>query len=146
MPDKQPRPASHFRLRLDGRETVGMFRECTGMDSENDVIEQKAVDENGQPVVRKISGAVKWSNIQLKRGVDENAELWKWRDQVIKEGPDPTRCDGTIELVDYTGSAIATFQFKQGWPIKYAPASLNAESNEVAVEEIHIAHEGLERM
>ena len=146
MPSKQPRPASHFRLKLAGKESVGMFRECTGMDSETDVIEQKAVDENGQPTVRKVSGGHKWSNIQLKRGVDEASDLWKWRDQVIKEGPDAARVDGTIELVDYSGSAIMTLQFKQGWPIKYAPASLNADSNEVAVEELHICHEGLERM
>ena len=146
MPAKQPRPSSHFRLKLSGREAAGMFRECSGLDSETDVIEQISVDDNGLPTVRKVPGNTKWSNIQLKRGVDENLDLWKWRDEVIKSGPDAVRVDGTIELLDYKGTAIATYSFKQGWPIKYVGATLNAQSNEVALEELHICHEGMERM
>ena len=145
MPAKEPRPGSHFRLNLGGHENVGMFRECSGLDSETDVIEQKSVDANGQPVVRKVPGATKWSNIQLKRGVDENLELWKWREKVMKEGPDGARVDGNIQLIDYKGSTIATYAFHQGWPIKYVGATLNANNNEVALEELHICHEGMER-
>jgi len=145
MPKEQPRPSSHFTLKLGGHESAGVFRECTGLDSETDVIEQKAVDAKGLPQVRKVPGSTKWSNITLKRGVDENLELWKWRDKVLKEGPDDARVDGTIELVDYKGSAIATYAFKQGWPVKYTGVSLNAQANEVAVEELHICHEGLDR-
>ncbi len=146
MPEKQPRPSSHFRLKLGGRESVGMFRECSGLDSETEVIEQKAVDANGNPVVRKVPGATKWADVVLKRGLDENLELWKWRDEVVKQGPDQVRVDGTIELIDYSGSMIATYNFQQGWPRKYAGSSLNASGNEVAVEELHICHEGIERV
>jgi phage tail-like protein len=145
MPDQQPRPSSHFRLNLGGHESVGVFRECSGLDSETDVIEHKSVDANGLPVVRKVPGASKWSNITLKRGVDGNLDLWKWRDAVMKQGPDQARVDGTIELIDYDGSTIATYAFKQGWPIKYSGSALNASANEVAIEELHICHEGLER-
>jgi phage tail-like protein len=95
--------------------------------------------------VRKVPGATKWSDIVLKRGLDENLELWKWRDEVVKEGPEKVRVDGTIEMIDYTGSTIATYSFLQGWLKEYKGASLNAGGNEVAVEEIHICHEGLER-
>jgi phage tail-like protein len=145
MPTKEPRPASHFRLRLGGRETVGMFRECSGLDSETSVIEQQAVDDKGLPFVRKVPGATKWSNIQLKRGVDENLELWKWRQLVIDKGPDEARVDGTIELIDYLGTAIATYTFEQGWPLKYTGATLNAGGNEAAVEQVDICHEGMTR-
>jgi len=140
-----PNPASHFRLNLGGHESVGEFRECGGLDSETDVIEQKTVDANGKPVVKKIPGATKWSNITLKRGVDSNVDLWKWRDQVIQEGAEKARVDGTVEIVDYAGKTLATYSFKQGWPIKYVGSALNASGNEVAVEELHICHEGMER-
>ena len=146
MPLKEPRPASFFRLKLSGKEAIGMFRECSGLDSETTVIEQMSIDPNGHPFVRKVPGATKWSNITLKRGVDENCELWKWRDTVVKQGCDPARIDGTIELVDITGAPIAVYQFKFGWPIKYSGATLNASSNDVAVEEVQICHEGMERM
>jgi phage tail-like protein len=142
----EPRPASHFTLKLDGREAVGMFRECSGLDSETTVIEQTSVDAKGLPFVRKVPGATKWSNITLKRGVDTSQDLWKWRDTVVKEGPDKARCDGTIELLDYDQKPIATYTFDQGWPLKYTGATLNAAGNEVAVEEIQICHEGMTRM
>jgi len=145
MPDKQPRPSSHFRLNLGGHESAGVFRECTGLDSETDVIEAKAVDENGRLLIRKVPGSTKWSNITLKRGVDENLELWTWRDRVLKEGPDEARVDGTIVLVDYNGKDIAAYAFKQGWPAKYTGVSFNATANEVALEELQICHEGLDR-
>jgi phage tail-like protein len=146
MPAKQPRPASHFRLDLGGVEGVGMFRECAGLDSETTVIEQSSVDPNGRPLIRKVPGAQKWSNITLKRGVDESLDVWKWRDKVLQEGPDNARVDGNIALIDYAGATIATWKFAQGWPIKYTGSSMNASGSEVAVEEIQICHEGLERM
>jgi phage tail-like protein len=145
MPKREPRPASHFRLKIGGHEQVGVFREVSGLESETEIVEHKSVDENGNPFVRKVPGHTKWSNLTFKRGVDENLELWKWRDQVIKEGPDAARVDGTIELLDYKGSVISTYKFVQGWPIKYSGGTLNATSNEVALEEIQICHEGLER-
>ena len=91
-------------------------------------------------------GATVWSHIVLKRGVDESLDVWKWRQTVIQEGPDNARVDGNIALIDYTGKTIATWKFDQGWPVKYTGSALNASGNEVAVEEIHICHEGLERM
>src|SRR3978361_528926 len=106
MPAKEPRPASHFRLDLGGRQ-----------------------------VVRTMPGEIRWSNITLKRGVDETLDIWKWREQVIQEGPDKSRTNGSVALIDYSGSTIATWSFDQGWPIKYTGATLNAGGNEVAVEE-----------
>ena len=141
----EPTPASHFRIQLDGREQIGLFRECQGLDSEHTVIEHTSNDANGLPVVRKVPGPVKWSNITLKRGVDHASDLWKWREQVLQEGPDRARVDGYIELVDYMGKAIARWEFIQGWPLKYSGATLDPKSSEVAVEEIQICHEGLKR-
>jgi hypothetical protein len=67
---------------------------------------------------------------------------------VIDKGvEDPsTRCDGTITLHDAGGGTIATFTFKQGFPISLDYGTANAGSNEIAVEKCEIAHEGLEMM
>jgi len=115
------------------------------MDSETEVTEHKSTDAKGHPYVRKVAGAVKWSNITLKRGVDTNRKLWEWRDEVVKSGPDKARVDGTISLLDYDGTAILTYKFLQGWPVKYGGVTLNASSNDVALEEVVICHEGLSR-
>jgi phage tail-like protein len=143
--EKEPRTVSHFELKLGGHEVVGVFRECTGMDSETEVTEHKSTDAKGHPQVRKVAGALKWSNITLKRGVDSNRKLWDWRDEVIKGGPDKARIDGTISLLNYDGSKILTYKFLQGWPVKYGGVTLNASSNDIALEEIVICHEGLSR-
>ncbi len=119
-----------------------MFKEASGFDSETEVIEHKSIDENGRPHTRKVAGGIKWSNITLKRGVDESLDIWKWRDDRINKGADAARVDGKIELLDIAGGTIATYQFKQGWPIKYVAATLDASTNNVALEELHICHEG----
>jgi len=145
MPPKEPRPASHFRLDIGGKEAIGLFREVTGLDMEMSVIEHTSNDPNGMPQIRKIPGPKKYSNITLKRGVDNNKGLADWHDVVVKEGPDKARVDGFIELLDYNGQPIARWKFIQGWPLKYTGASLDPKSSDVAVEEVQICHEGLER-
>ena len=144
MPEPPTLTGMHFRLTLADREIAGTFREVSGLDSESEVIEERSVDDYGQPVVRKVPGATKWSDITLKRGVDSNRDLWEWREAARKEGAEGAGSDGTIELVDYEGRPVATYRFRQGWPVKYTGPTLAAGSNEVAVETITIAHEGLE--
>ena len=88
---------------------------------------------------------MKWSNVELKRGVDTSMDLWKWRDEVVKSGPENARKDCQLMLIDYDGSPIVTYTLRRAWPAKYVGASLNAGANEVAMESLTLAHEGLER-
>src|SRR5215216_1213946 len=141
---QKPRPTNHFRLNVGGKEAIGQFREVSGLESE--IIEQKEVDAQGRPMIVKVSGNMKWSNIELKRGVDIDKGLYEWRRMVEDKGPDGARTDCTLELLDYDGSAIATYSIQQAWPVKYTGVSMNAGSNEVAVEGITLAHEGFKRM
>jgi len=143
---QKPRPTNHFKLTLAGKEAMGQFREVSGLDSESEVVEHKEVDAQGNPLIVKVNGNLKWSNIELKRGIDVNKGLWEWRYMVESKGPDAARTDCTLELLDYDGSAIATYNITQAWPVKYSGASMNAGSNEVAVEGITICHEGFKRM
>ena len=145
MPAAQkPRPTNHFRLQVGGHEAAGQFREVSGLDAENEIVEQKEVDANGLPVILKVPGGMKWSNIELKRGVDVDKGLYEWRRMVEDKGPDQARTDCTLELLDYDGSPIATYTIKQAWPSKYTGAAMNAGSNEIAVEGITLCHEGFE--
>jgi phage tail-like protein len=143
---QKPRPTNHFRLNVGGKEAIGQFREVSGLDTESEIIEQKEVDAQGKPMIVKVSGNLKWSNIELKRGVDIDKGLYEWRRTVEEQGPDGARTDCTLELLDYDGSAIATYSITQAWPVKYTGVSMNAGSNEVAVEGITLAHEGFKRM
>jgi phage tail-like protein len=130
---------------LGGKETAGVFREVSGLSSETEVIEHKYVDEQGKPNYRRVTGANKTGDITLKRGADQNLTLWNWRQQVIDGGPDEARVDGQIMLLDYKGEVLTTWKFLQGWPKKYDGGTFSAASNEVALESVEIAHEGITR-
>jgi phage tail-like protein len=143
---QKPRPTNHFRLQVGGKEAIGQFREVSGLDTESEVVEHKEVDANGRQRTIKVNGAEKYSNIELKRGVDVDKGLYEWRQMVVDKGPDGARTDCTLELLDYDGSAIATYTITQAWPLKYSGVSMNAGSNEIAVEGITLAHEGFKRM
>ena len=142
---QKPRPTNHFRLTLAGKEAIGQFREVSGLDSESEIVEQKEVDAQGHPTIIKVSGNPKWSNIELKRGIDVNKSLWEWRYMVESKGPDAARTDCILELLDYDGSAIASYSITQAWPSKYTGAAMNAGSNEIAVEGVTLSHEGIKR-
>ena len=146
MPEKEPTTLCHLELKLGDREAIDGFCECSGMGSETEVTEKKSTDATGRPFIRKVAGATKWSNITLKRVVDDKRNLWNWRQQVLKDGADKARVDGTITLLDYDGTPILTYKFLQGFPVKYGGVTLSTSSNDVALEEVVIAHEGLSRV
>jgi phage tail-like protein len=143
---KKPRPTNHFKLEIGGKQAAGQFRECSGLDSEQEIVEEKETDQNGNPLIVKVPGGLKWSNIELKRGVDVAADLWEWRYKVETEGPDASRTDCVLTLCDYDGSAIAAYSITQAWPSKYTGAAMNAGANEIAVESLTLCHEGFKRM
>jgi phage tail-like protein len=145
MPAKDPRPASHFRLTC-GAEEMGLFREATAPTSETKVVEHVSVDANGNPLVQKTPGPTSWTNLTLKRGVDEQNKLWEWRKDVLEQGPVKSRRTITLALLDYTGSTIAAYEFTNAWPVKYTGVAFNAGSGDAALEEVELAVEGMKRV
>jgi phage tail-like protein len=41
---------------------------------------------------------------------------------------------------------VARWNFFRAWPVKYTGPTFSAEGNDVAIETLEIAHEGLERV
>jgi phage tail-like protein len=149
MPDNgavmDPIGAHAFALEIQGI-TEAVFREASGFGSENQVIEYQSQGVKGQTLIHKIPGTLKWQNINLKRGITTNIELWKWRQQVIDGKIDDARLDGSIVGYDTTGAEKIRYNFRRGWPNKWSSSGMNAQGNEALVEEIEITHEGLERI
>ena len=136
--------ALRWYLEIDGI-TEGIFREVSGLDSENEVIEHRASGNKGNLVVHKIPGALKWSNIVCRRGVTDDRKLYDWRKKIEDGQVEANRKNGTLTCYDPTGKAVAKYTFSKGWPCKYKGPSVDASKNEIAVEELEIAHEGLTR-
>lgn len=142
--DLKPLTTFNFFVELDGV-NIGYFKEASGVDSETEIIEHKEVNAQGKMMIRKVPGAMKWTDITLKKSIDAGAELWEWRRQVEQGTIEDARRNGSIVLVDTEGIEVARWNFAMGWPSKWKGADLNAGENNVAVEEITITHEGLER-
>ena len=143
--DQATAGAHYFKINLGGAEAAGFFKEIDGIGSEHEVVVHTTGDAKGKSVVQKYPGQLKWNNITLKRGVDANNALWTWRQQVIDGQIANARKDGKIVVLDWTGTTIVTYSFVRGWPCRYSAPGLSAGGNEVLVEEIEIAHEGMTR-
>ena len=145
MVEKDPLVSAWFAVEFQGQ-VVGAFRECTGLGSENEVVEYKASGEKGAYVIKKVPGRMKWNNITLKRGITDAMDMWKWR-QLVEEGKvEEARKNGSITMYDQKQTAIARWTFVNAWPSKLTGPSANAGTNEVAIEEMEITHEGYKRV
>jgi phage tail-like protein len=145
MPPKDPLANYTFCLEIQGL-TEATFREGSGFDSETEVIESREVGAGGVTFIKKLPGALKWSNITLKRGMTDSLDLWKWRKKVADGDIEGARVDGSIVCYSPMLQEVARYNFVRGWPSKWVGADLNATANEVAIETLEIAHEGLERV
>jgi phage tail-like protein len=125
----------------------GAFQECSGLEIDMDTQEYYEGGRN-DGVVRRV-GRAKYVPIILKRGMlygdsgNVNRELWDWL-QGVASGVRPVqRYDGRIKVMSVGDNVAATWTFDRGLPAKIRGPELNAKTGEVAIEELHIAHEGL---
>jgi phage tail-like protein len=148
MAEQRPNPYSHFNfiVLLDGQE-VAAFSEVSGLDSENTPIEyREGADATNS--VRKLPGMEKYSNVMLKRGITGSLTLWNWR----KEARDststiPPRKEVTIQLLNEKGDRNKpgmTFKLRNAWPMKITGPTFNAKGNDIAIEQLDLAHERLD--
>jgi phage tail-like protein len=126
----------------------GGFQECAGLEVEMDVQELQEGGRN-DGVIRRV-GRGKYTNVVLKRGMfygtDDrvNPALWNWLQGILNGIRPVARYDGTVQvLAGDRETVLATWRFTRGLPAKVTGPQLNARTGEVAVEELHIAHEGL---
>jgi phage tail-like protein len=140
------------------------FQECSGLELEADIREYLEGGRN-DGVVRRV-GRVKLQPLVLKRGMvvkrppadkgggpaKARPELWAWiQDTVVGRLP-IRRYDGLVAVIGPADPnrrppvpppTLASWRFVRGLPLKVTGPTLNAKTGEVAIEELHIAHEGL---
>jgi len=128
----------NFRVEIDGL-TVAAFHECSGLESAIDVVEHR----EGGGAIRKLPGNTKFANIVLKRGVSGNRELYDLHVKCLEGNIE--RKSGSIILMNRADQEVTRWNFVQAWPAKWVGPSLTAEGNDVAIETLELAHEGIRR-
>jgi phage tail-like protein len=134
----------------------GGFSEISGLEA---MMEHKVIKVGGRnygPAMR--AGPVTFATVVMKRGIVRSHHLWRWwamfagADGDTDAHPIPAnRADVLIGLISTIGSeGEKTPDIRIGWrlrnamPVKFRVADLNAKGSDVAVEELHLVHEGLE--
>jgi phage tail-like protein len=131
----------NFLVEIDGI-TQASFIECSGLDATTEVIETREGGSN--TTVYKLPGKTTYADITLKWGVHASNELWGWRQDIINGTV--TRRNGSIVLYDLPNQTeVARWHFINAWPTKWEGPSLNAKGNDIAIETLVLAHEGIVR-
>ena len=134
----------NFKLEIDGIQRAG-FRECSGLDATTAPVAYREGDEKVF-TSRKLPGQVTYSNISLKWGITDDHSFYDWAKKFIDgKGTVSERKHGSIVLMDTAGEEKLRWNFVFGWITKWAAPSFNATANEVAIENVEIAHEGLSK-
>ena len=130
----------NFRVEIDNIKSAG-FAVCMIPDSSVEVIEYR---EGSDAVtgVRKLPGRAKYSNLVLKRGLTNSQDLWLWFKNVVSGIAD--RRQVSVTLLDDSKTSVMTWVFLNAWPTKYEISPLQGKGNEVVIESLEIAHEGME--
>ncbi len=134
-----PLPKFHFLVDWNGSK-VG-FTEVTGLDIQVEVIEYR---EGSSPEYSKIKmpGLQKFSNITLKRGTfNGDKEFYAWMRTVNLNAVE--RRDITISLLNENHDPVMSWKARNAFPTKVQASDLKADGNEVAIETLELAHEGL---
>ncbi len=142
---EDPLVGFHFAVDIQGQVT-GYFTEVSGLGSEQETIEHKVINEKGVEVVMKVPGRLKWEDITLKRGITSNMDIWTWRKMVEDGKVSEARADGSIVMYDQSLTEVARWNFQSAWPVKVTGPSVKADSNEIGIEELTLAHEYIERV
>jgi phage tail-like protein len=135
-----PLPKFHYLVQWGG-ERLG-FTEVTGLDVQIEAIEYR---EGSSPEYAKVKmpGMQKFSNLTLKRGtIAGDTDFYKWVKTISLNKVE--RRDIIISLLNESHEPVITWKAKNTFPIKLQATDLKADGNEVAIETLELAHEGLD--
>jgi len=156
MSDLYDYPLRGFRFQVDFKEQMlaneteggevllcsGAFAECSGLEA---TMEPKAIKEGGRNWgAAQRAGTINFGTVVLKRGLTSSYDLWAWFN-LVGEGAYAQRLNVTITLFDQSGKGMFSWTLLRALPTKFKAPDLNAKNNEVAIEELHLVHEGLAR-
>jgi phage tail-like protein len=136
-----PLPKFYFSVKFGSQGSTVTFQEILGLESETQVIEYR---HSNNPLFSTITmpDITKMARVTLKKGIfvkDNN--FWKWYNDIQMNTVKREKL--VIQLLDETAKTIMTWTLTNAWPIKITGTDLNSDANEVAIETLELAYEGL---
>jgi phage tail-like protein len=134
-----PLTTNHFQI--EWGDSMIEFTEITGLSNGLEPIEHREGSSRGYSP-EKISGQEKLQNIILKRAIiSGDNEFYEWFNTINHNTIE--RRNLTILLLDEHHAPIVTWKILKAFPVRIEWSDLRADANEVAIESMELAHEGL---
>jgi phage tail-like protein len=123
-------------------QVVGGFSEVSAISSEIVYAEYRNGNDP-ENHVRKIPTLNTTGDVTLKRGVIGDLRLFEWFKSAREGNASPRTV--TITLLDEARNPVASWVLLRAQPNKWTSPALSAKGGgEIAIEELHLTHEGLE--
>ncbi|MDQ5821582.1 MAG: phage tail protein [Actinomycetota bacterium] len=147
--EETPYGAFNFIVALGGDQgsgeegtIVGGFSDVSGLGVDVSYSEYRNGNERVN-TTRKVPNTHKLDDVTLKRGLVGSTDMFQWL-KGVRDGTADRR-DVTITLLDEARSGVATWRLHRAQPKKWVGPTLAAKGGgEVAMEELHLVHEGIE--
>jgi phage tail-like protein len=134
-------PLPVFQYEVDWGGTRTGFSEVSGLDIEVQSIEYREGNSREYSAI-KMPGLRKYENITLKRGiVPGDNEFFNWLETARLNQVE--RRDITISLLNEEHTPVMVWKVRNAWVTKLVGPHLDATANEIAIESIELAHDGL---
>jgi phage tail-like protein len=142
VPRPEPYSGLNFEVTVEGISPDGAavgatFKEVTGFDSTMEVIEYRSGHDT--LTMTKIPGLNKHGNVTLKWGANGTKLFWDWIFSAMNG--QVQRANGSIKLFNENRQEVMRWNFTRAWPTKYTGPSLNAGTNEIAMDSVELAVE-----
>lgn len=126
----------------DPTDVFGGFSDVSGLGMDVNYSEYRNGNEKFN-TVRKIANVFKNDDVTCKRGLIGKTKLFDWIKAVADGAHAPTNV--TITLLDEARQPVATWVLRNAQPKKWSGPTLAAKGGgDVAMEELHLVHEGIE--
>jgi phage tail-like protein len=141
-----PYGAFNFKVEFadvsDGEPILGGFSDVSGLGNEINYSEYREGTEKTN-TVRKIPNTFKLDEVTLKRGLVGSTDIFAWL-HAVRDGAYQPRTV-TIVMLDEARNEVLSLVLKNAQPKKWVGPTLAAKGGgEVAMEELHLVHEGIE--
>jgi phage tail-like protein len=130
-----------LRVMWDGEQIAGV-RRVRGLGQLTELVTVR--DGSDPNASRVIVGPTKFEPVTIERGITRDDAFKKWAQAMRQGAGPPPRKDVRIELHDGDRGITVAWVLRGALPVKFEGPDLNATSNDVAIEQLTLAHEGLE--
>lgn len=130
-----------FAFQVKWNDAEFVFQEVTGLTAEANVIEYRGGSSKTNSTV-KMPGVLKYGNVTLKKGMfkDDKAMWEKFKALNMNTYE---RASILISLLDEEGNVVMSWTLLNAFAVKLTVTDMKSDANEVALESIELAHEGL---